>query len=385
MALGVPFAYCSQPPSTGLWVMYGPADGIAGVCDRCLTIIHCPESWRFLDGGIDIEFATHIDGLSTIFPQRFVGLNSISPGIPFDIAANAFYFLSSWSERFGPNKGQPRRLYANSIFAGLDLQQDIVDHYLDRIINLLHALCDRLGIDQWKALEWPETVNYAVILSHDIDFIPTGRVDITKQGAKTILRHLIRHQDPADAVQAAIGLLRALLCNRDPYGRVHEIIAKEIELETRVSFQVAVGHRHPNDVNYRIEDDRIREYLRAIPEAGFDLCLHGSYRSTENPIWYVEEVELLAQRLGRPLGSRQHFLSFDYDSLFAVQEQAGIQYDMSMGFPDRTGPRAGFSYPYFPYCLKKNRPYNVLQLNLFLMDVTLRSYLKLKGPKAWER
>jgi hypothetical protein len=120
-----------------------------------------------------------------------------------------------------------------------------------------------------------------------------------------------------------------------------------------------------------------------ILKQGFDLCLHGSYRSTENPAWYAEEVEILAQRLGRPIGSRQHFLSFEYDALFGAQERAGIKYDMSMGYPDQIGPRAGFSYPYFPYCLGADRPYDVLQVSLFLMDVTLRGYMGLKGARAW--
>jgi hypothetical protein len=153
-------------------------------------------------------------------------------------------------------------------------------------------------------------------------------------------------------------------------------------LGVRSSFQVAVGHRHPNDVNYRIEDDKVRDYLRAITDAGFDLCLHGSYSSTENIQWYLDEVRLLSQRLGRPLGSRQHFLSFNYDNLFDAQEEAGIQYDMSMGFPDQPGPRAGFSYPYFPYNLREDRPYRVLQISLFLMDVTLRSYMGLRPTAA---
>ena len=59
------------------------------------------------------------------------------------------------------------------------------------------------------------------------------------------------------------------------------------------SFQIAVGHRHPHDVNYYIEDDRVRDYLRAVTDAGFEIGLHGSYRSTENPQWYVEEAHLL--------------------------------------------------------------------------------------------
>jgi hypothetical protein len=152
----------------------------------------------------------------------------------------------------------------------------------------------------------------------------------------------------------------------------------------RASFQVAAARRHPHDVNYRIEDDRVRDYLRVIVDAGFDLCLHGSYRSTENPAWYAEEVAALARRLAAPVGSRQHYLSFAYDGLFAAQERSGIRFDMSMGFPDRIGPRAGFSHPYFPYCLAEDRPYDVVEISLFLMDVTLRGYMHLKGERAWK-
>ncbi len=56
---------------------------------------------------------------------------------------------------------------------------------------------------------------------------------------------------------------------------------------------------------------------------------------------------------------------------------------MSIGFPDHPGPRAGFSYPYFPYHLREDRPYKVLEIGLFLMDATLRGYMRLKGAAAW--
>ena len=383
MAKGIPVVYSPQPPSTGLWILYSGVKNEICPLDRCITIAHCPESWRLFSGNTDIQGTVNADGLATVFSERVSGLESPTD-ISFDLIANAFYFLSSWSERFGLNNGQTRSMYSNSIYDRFNIPQDIVDQYLELLIRLLHNLCERLGVEKWKPLVWPQGANYALVLSHDIDFIPANIIDICKQGAKTIVRHLVLQRDPTDALYALAGLANALIRKRDPYGCVPEIIAREKELETHASFQVAVGHRHPNDVNYRIEDDRVRDYLRVILDAGFDLCLHGSYRSTENQAWYVEEAVLLAQRLGKPLGSRQHFLSFNYDALFQAQEQAGILYDMSMGYPDRIGARAGFSYPYFPYCFREDRPYNVLQLNLFLMDVTLRSYLGLKGIKAWE-
>ena len=383
MARGVPIIYSAQPPSAGLWLLYGPVKESPLRLDQCLAIAHHPHCWQFLEGRTDFTIAANVDGLAAVLPEKVAGFES-PVDIPFDIAANAFYFLSSWSERVGSGGVRTRKLFSNSIFTRLGLPQNIVDQYLERVMQRLNILRERLGLARWASPKWPHGATYALVLSHDIDFIPSNFMDTAKQGLKTILRHLVLERDPVDAAYAAAGFVRAIIRGRDPYGCVPDIIEREKGLGVRASFQVAVGRRHQSDVNYRIEDNRIRDYLRVIPDSGLDLCLHGSYRSTENPAWYLEEVALLTERLGKPLGSRQHFLSFDYDALFAAQERAGIQYDMSMGFPDHAGPRAGFSHPYFPFCLRENRPYNVLQISLFLMDVTLRSYMGLTIARARE-
>jgi hypothetical protein len=383
MARGIPVVYMPEPPADGVWVLYARSGESGQARDRCLAIAHAPESWGLFSEGDDVSAATDVDGLVAVLATKSAEFDP-ETDIAFDVVANAFYFLSSWAERVGAERGQPRRMHADSVFARLRVPQDIVDQYLERITARLLARCERSGRVPWVSNEWPQGRRFALVLSHDVDFVPTDLADTLKQGVKTVFRHLVRQRDPADAARAAAGLLRALRDGGDAYGCIPEIIAKERELGVRSSFQVAVGHRHPSDVNYYIEDDRVRDYLRVIPDSGFDLCLHGSYRSTENPAWYSEEVVLLASRLGRPRGSRQHFLAFDYDALFAAQERSGIRFDMSMGYADRPGARAGFSYPYFPYCLGEDRPYDVVEISLFLMDVTLRAYMGLKGARARE-
>lgn len=379
MAAGIPAVHSDSPPAHGPWLLYAPSRSPWPRSDACLAVAHCPSAWSILQGEAGVGASARIDGLPVVLPERAEGFDPTS-NIDFDLVANAFYFLASLPER-SRRAASSRQLHANSVYARLGIPQDIVDRYLARLVERLHMLCDRIAVAPWPKLRWHDGGEFAVALSHDVDFIPRGRFDIAVQGAKTLLRHLVRQRDPADAGRALVGWLRAWFAGRDPYGCVPEIIAREKELGVRSSFQVAVAHRHPNDVNYRIEDDAVRDYLRIIDASGFDLCLHGSYRSTENGAWYRDEVELLARRLTRPRGSRQHFLSFDYDALFAAQEQAAIEYDMSMGFPDRPGARAGFSYPYFPYDLQADRPYRVLQISLFLMDVTLRGYMNLRpGP-----
>jgi len=382
MAAGIIPRYVGEVPASGPLLYYGSLALRSLPRERCILLAHSPGAWAGFDGTTDIARQQISHDLCTVLPH-----SELPPDAGFDVCAdilaNAFYFLTSWSERLV--RGAPTRgLSAASVFARLQVPIDIVDRYLARLVDVLQRLLERLNLAPAVGPDWGEGRRYAVVLSHDVDFLPSGMGDVLIQGAKTFARHLVRQADPVDAARALAGLVSAVARGRDPYGCVPHIIHEEQCRGVRASFQVAVGRRHQNDVRYRVEDDKVRDYLRVIPESGFDLCLHGSYLSTQNSAWYVEEAELLAARLGRPLGSRQHYLSFEYDTLFSAQEQAGIQYDMSMGFPDAPGPRAGFSFPYFPFNLRENRPYDVLEISLFLMDVTLRGYLGLKGARAWE-
>lgn len=377
MARDIPVAYVSEPPKEGAWLLYGPASSVPKNAGSCVLIPHLPAAWHFakreraaLVNNVPVLFGGVVDSDSDIVKLRF------------DLLANAFYFLSSLSER-SVASGATRSLYGGSVYLVEDVPQDIVDRYLEELMRALMVVWERSG---WAAPTdpiWPGGHEYGVVLSHDIDFIPRGVADTTWQGVKTLARHLINERNPIDAFRAGWKFAAAVVRGRDVYGCIPTILEEERRRGVRAAFQVAVGHRHPCDVNYHLEDHAVLEYLRTILNQGFEINLHGSYRSTEVIDWYVEEAELLGRLLSKPLGSRQHFLSFDYDQLFLAQERAGIQYDMSMGYPDRIGPRVGFSYPYFPYNLSDDRPYDVVEISLFLMDVTLRSYMGLRGERAW--
>jgi hypothetical protein len=378
LSAGIGVVYVDHLPADGPSIRYGPAGEDETGGHRCVFIPHCPEAWSLFEGSEDVGRCVSVDGLPLVLPHTVPGADTIR----FDLVANAFYFLSSWTERRKGHSRGPRQLYTTSPFARLGIAQDVVDRYLACLLDGLDDV-DPGRRDARRASKlWPNDATFAVVLSHDVDFLPSGLTDNLRQGAKTLARHLVRHRNPSDAARAGAGLVKALSRGRDPYGCVPEIIEAERRLEVRSSFQVAVERRHPADVNYDVDDDATRDYLRAITDAGFDLCLHGSYRSTEQPDWFCGEVDKLARRLGRPLGSRQHYLSFDYDTLFAAQEASGIRYDMSMGFPDHPGSRVGFSHPYFPYDFTRERPFDVVEIGLVLMDATLRGYMNLSPRRA---
>ena len=215
MAHDIPVAYDEQPPEGEPCLLY--ASDAAARPDHCVAVVHRPDAWHFLQeaegGPLRLSECGAVPYLLGGDPSP----SSSDRDIGFDLVANAFYFLSSFAER-RPRESKGRRLYADSVFAALHVPQDIVDGYLALLTERLQALCARLGKTPWPAPRWPDDARYALVLSHDIDFIPSGAADIAVQGARSVMRHLVRQRDPADAWRAGLGFIRAAAQRRDPYG-----------------------------------------------------------------------------------------------------------------------------------------------------------------------
>jgi hypothetical protein len=258
---------------------------------------------------------------------------------------------------------------------------DVVDRYLQALLLGLENTC---GLGPAPPPAWPGGAAYGVVLSHDVDFLSVHQGEAWAQAARTLARHLLRQRDLGAGACGLGAFLTGQIRGRDVFCPLDEIMRRERAMGVSSSFQVAVARSHPSDVNYDVRDPRVLDRLRSIVDAGFDLAIHGSLASNSSLEAYAGEVKILAEQLGPPLGSRQHFLSFDPDVLVLAQERSGIEYDMSLGFPDHTGSRAGFSFPFYPFCVAEDRHYDVVQIGLVIMDVTLRTYMALSNQQARE-
>ena len=147
-AAGVLLTYVAQAPSSGPWLLYARTKQSESSLASCMSIAHCPEGWDLFDGHSDVETAADVDNLPAVLPQTSPGFDDASD-IRFDIIANAFYFLSSWSERAGQEGKVTRQLHANSVFARLGLPQDIVDLYLEGLMHRLRRLYIRSRVEPW--------------------------------------------------------------------------------------------------------------------------------------------------------------------------------------------------------------------------------------------
>jgi hypothetical protein len=84
------------------------------------------------------------------------------------------------------------------------------------------------------------------------------------------------------------------------------------------------------------------------------------------------------------LGHRQHYLHFHPAQLFVEVEHAGFAYDLSVGYNDRSGPRAGTLFPYRPYHVEHHQPHKLWEIPFVLMDTTLATTYRFSSHEAWQ-
>jgi peptidoglycan/xylan/chitin deacetylase (PgdA/CDA1 family) len=215
---------------------------------------------------------------------------------------------------------------------------------------------------------------FAVALTHDVD-VPWRWTRIGVRGAAARLKGhaLARHVEPA--LHEARGLARVplhKLRGTDPNWRFAEIAAEENAHDARSTFFLMAGHGHRADGAAPETYDRLRRQLvETLLETGSEVGLHGSYLAAEDLDRLARERLLLAQLDGPLIGHRYHYLRVDPHRNLAPLAGIGFRYDTTLGFPDTLGFRAGIAHPFRPWDFARDRPADLVEVPLAVMDATL--------------
>jgi peptidoglycan/xylan/chitin deacetylase (PgdA/CDA1 family) len=215
---------------------------------------------------------------------------------------------------------------------------------------------------------------FAVALTHDVD-VPWRWTRIGVRGAAARLKGhaLARRVEPA--LHEARGLARVplhKLRGTDPNWRFAEIAAEENAHDARSTFFLMAGHGHRADGAAPETYDRLRRQLvETLLETGSEVGLHGSYLAAEDLDRLARERLLLAQLDGPLIGHRYHYLRVDPHRNLAPLAGIGFRYDTTLGFPDTLGFRAGIAHPFRPWDFARDRPADLVEVPLAVMDATL--------------
>ena len=230
-------------------------------------------------------------------------------------------------------------------------------------INEFREALERSALDEdgffVRKARWPDAAPLAVCLTHDVDNIERP------------MEHILKTKNRfsrADFEKAKKGLLSL-------YDNIELIGAKEGAEGFRSSFYFLSS-------NYPLE--KVRPAARRLEARGWEIGLHGDFGTHDSKVEMKRAVERLTEGVGiRPRGLREHYLKFDFGKSWGVMEDAGFDYDTTLGNNDRRGFKLGLATPFHPPD-DGWRPMRLLELPLSLMDTTLWGYLKKSEEEGLE-
>jgi hypothetical protein len=272
------------------------------------------------------------------------------------------------------------------------LETPIVDRFAARLRARLEAWCATRGATLERVPRWKDGAPFAVALSHDVD-------DVKLRSLGQAMRLLALTRSPRDyAFRGGLAAAaRALhMGGPDPYAQFERWAAEESKRGFASTFYVFSRPKraHAYDALYALDDrlpfenerPTVAAMFRTLAGRGFEIGLHGSYRSWRDETALGGERAALARATGCAVtGIRQHFLRIDVAKTWDAQERSGFETDATLGYNEAPGFRAGIAAPFHPWNPREDCGRFLLEVPLTLMDGALFRGLALDAASAKQR
>jgi hypothetical protein len=251
-------------------------------------------------------------------------------------------------------------------------------------------------VDLTRRSLWPDGKPFALCITHDVDLLSgfpsfPGRIDK--------LLALAGNPDtgagPREYAMMLAGILKgtaqALAGRVDPFD-FHDMVGFEDSLGFKSTFHFIAEHKgmpHVWDCFYRFGEKtrwdgrpmEVRQVMRELHRAGWDVGVHGSYRSALVPGLLRNEKEQIDEAVGAlTVSTRQHYLHFEASATPAIQAGAGLLADSTQGFNRDVGFRAGTAFPY-PLLSATGDVLDLVEIPQHIMDTSLFSESALGLPE----
>ncbi|MDD1746661.1 MAG: polysaccharide deacetylase family protein, partial [Methanomassiliicoccales archaeon] len=222
--------------------------------------------------------------------------------------------------------------------------------------------------------EYPDGNDFAVCLSHDIDFLyeaPENKWGRTIEAfVGRDFRTSLKHLD---------GTSRR--SNR--YWNFDEIISLEKKFNARSTFFFLAGGEVAPEHKYPISD--LKQEMRKLDAGGWGIGLHGGLSAYLDLRQMRKEKGVLEEVLGREIvGYRGHFLKFRVPDTWELLKEAGFKYDSTLAYSYCAGFRNGMCHPYLPHNLRTNQAIDILEIPLTIMEGHFFDNMKLNYEQSWE-
>jgi len=164
----------------------------------------------------------------------------------------------------------------------------------------------------------------------------------------------------------------------DPW-QTHEWIMDQSEaIDTRSAFYyIPEVTNEKMDSGLDLCHPQVKMQIKRIHERGHEIGLHPGYLTMENPLMIgsgASKLRRLLYELGisqNEIGGRQHFLKWSTPQSAIAWQQAGLQYDSSLGYAELAGFRCGLCYEYPLYDLYARQSLELRERPLVVMECSV--------------
>ena len=301
---------------------------------------------------------------------------------PCDLVASSFALLACWDEHTTSERDRYGRLpFSAGVFTAnpeLRIDEPVVDRYVDLLRAVLAPRLAALGLAPLPQPGWMwGDGGFAVALTHDLDNLwRWTRRGFAAAGYRTA-RGVYRRDWAAarrELGDAGDWLVRHFPRGTDPFWTFPRLLGGEDLRGVTSTFFIIARHTHKQDGNQpETYHKRLPEALAVLARHGREIGLHGNDADRLGLDSLIDDRELLASRAHADVhGIRYHYLRCLYHETLPLLEQARFSYDTSLAFAEHEGFRCGCSFPFRPYSLAEERPLDLLELPLAVMDGTLQ-------------
>lgn len=306
--------------------------------------------------------------------------------IGIDLFGSMFFMLTRYEEVVKKTKDDNGRFPST---ASLALQEGFLDRpIVNEYVELL-----------WCCLQmhWPRLQRkpqyFRQYVSHDVDWLYCTAGKSLFQIMRGAVADLIVRRDFSFSLRRISTSFQTMRGNID--ADLYHTFDLIMDISERMNMVSAfyfitepLGGRIDGD--YTLEDSHVRELIRRIHERGHEIGLHPSYYSFRSSGQVRRELSILQTVLEQEgihmskCGGRQHYLRWEAPTTWQVWEDAGLDYDSTLGFADRIGFRCGTCYEYPVFNLVTAEALKLRERPLLAMDVTMlgRNYMKLTTSAA---
>ncbi len=242
---------------------------------------------------------------------------------------------------------------------------------VDETVALFAALLSR----RWPQISLSKksatlTATFDVDVPFTVSDVP-ARVTLRSIGSDLIRRH-----NPALAIQRTVAwAARPLGGERlDPHDSFDFLMDSLEAKGMRGSFNFIPSITEEVDGDHHVGQPHVQALMKRISGRGHALGFHPSYFTMGDPTRLKREFDLLlaaSEKLGiqqSAWGGRQHYLRWRAKDSWVAWQEAGLQYDSSVGFNGRFGFRAGTCHSYLAWDHASRKTLALVERPLIVMD-----------------